>query len=465
MRLIIEAHLVDDEGSTARIQLSTIDRASTTDPLGMSLAEGKALLAAAQQYLVNSQCQGIASAHAHCERCDARLGLKGWHQRQIKTVFGLVNVQSPRVRHCRCANKPAGASFSPLTLVVPTSMTPELEYLQVKWAAHLSYAAATALLSEVLPTADTISVSGVQRRVRVVGAALEHESSRAALSVTGAQHDQEPAQLAALAVDSAWLKHCHPYPHQGRHVNLVAGRACFEGGKTRLYAYVHNQVASAATRLDQFLTASGVGQNDRVTIFTDGAGEFAKAVHGASWPTCRILDWFHIAMKFRAIDLTAGSRRDLLAPSGRNLCEEIASCKWLVWHGKATKAVARLKHICKAFEMVAGEPFFTLWMNLDRLIGYLESNDRYLVNYRRRHYKGLPISSSIAESAVNEVVSWRMAKKRQMRWSDEGAHLLAQVRVRAINGDLYPRAFATPLRPPKPFHKPSNDAYFVLKAA
>jgi hypothetical protein len=58
-----------------------------------------------------------------------------------------------------------------------------------------------------------------------------------------------------------------------------------------------------------------------------------------------------------------------------------------------------------------------------------------------------------------------MAKKRQMRWSYEGAHLLAQVRVRVINGDPYPRAFATPLRPPKPFHKPSNDAYFILKAA
>ena len=107
----------------------------------------------------------------------------------------------------------------------------------------------------------------------------------------------------------------------------------------------------------------------------------------------------------------------------------------------------------------------TLWLNLGRLIGYLESNDRYLVNYRRRHYKGLPISSSIAESAVNEVVSWRMAKKRQMRWSDEGAHPLAQVRVHVINGDLYPRAFATPLRPPKPFHRSNDDAYFELKAA
>ena len=87
-------------------------------------------------------------------------------------------------------------------------MTPELEYLQVKWAAHLSYAAATALLSEVLPIADTISVSGVQRRVHVVGAALEHESARAAFSAVRPQHDHAPEQLAALAVDSAWLKHC-----------------------------------------------------------------------------------------------------------------------------------------------------------------------------------------------------------------------------------------------------------------
>ena len=138
---------------------------------------------------------------------------------------------------------------------------------------------------------------------------------------------KEPAPLTALAVDSAWLRHCHPPRRQGRHVNLVVGRACFEGGETRLYAYVHNQVPSAATRLDRFLTSSGVGHNERVTIFTDGGGEFEKAVSGASRPTCRILDWFHIAMKFRAIDLTASNHPNLLAPNGRNLCDEIASCK------------------------------------------------------------------------------------------------------------------------------------------
>ena len=64
------------------------------------------------------------------------------------------------------------------------------------------------------------------------------------------------------------------------------------------------------------------------------------------------------------------------------------------------------------------------------------SNRRTLVNYGARHRKGLPISSSIAESAVNQVVSHRMAKKQQMRWTDEGAHYLAQVRVAVLNREF-----------------------------
>jgi len=54
--------------------------------------------------------------------------------------------------------------------------------------------------------------------------------------------------------------------------------------------------------------------------------------------------------------------------------------------------------------------------------------------------------SSIAESAVNEVVSLRCAKKRQMRWTNKGAHLLVQVRVAVLNGDLKMREMPEPRR-------------------
>jgi hypothetical protein len=38
------------------------------------------------------------------------------------------------------------------------------------------------------------------------------------------------------------------------------------------------------------------------------------------------------------------------------------------------------------------------------------------------------------ESTVNYVVSKRMVKKQQMKWSQRGAHLLLQIRTRVLNG-------------------------------
>jgi len=37
---------------------------------------------------------------------------------------------------------------------------------------------------------------------------------------------------------------------------------------------------------------------------------------------------------------------------------------------------------------------------------------------------------------MNLVVGHRMAKKQQMRWTDEGAHCLAQVRVAILNEEF-----------------------------
>jgi hypothetical protein len=39
---------------------------------------------------------------------------------------------------------------------------------------------------------------------------------------------------------------------------------------------------------------------------------------------------------------------------------------------------------------------------------------------------------------VNQVVSKRMVKKQQMRWTQRGAHLLLQVRTQVLNDDLRP---------------------------
>ena len=73
---------------------------------------------------------------------------------------------------------------------------------------------------------------------------------------------------------------------------------------------------------------------------------------------------------------------------------------------------------------------------LDELFAYLERNEGSTIAYGKHYREHKPISTAMAESAVNQVVNARMCKSQQMRWTPRGAHLLAQVRCAVINGDL-----------------------------
>ena len=64
----------------------------------------------------------------------------------------------------------------------------------------------------------------------------------------------------------------------------------------------------------------------------------------------------------------------------------------------------------------------------------IEKNVGDILNDGERYRNGEAISSAIAESAVNQVISTRLVKQ-QMRLSPEGAHLLLQVRTHVRNDD------------------------------
>jgi hypothetical protein len=68
--------------------------------------------------------------------------------------------------------------------------------------------------------------------------------------------------------------------------------------------------------------------------------------------------------------------------------------------------------------------------------GYIRANATWIPNYGERYRQGEAISNAFVESTVNQVVSKRMVKKQQMRWTPQGAHLLLQVRTRVLNDDL-----------------------------
>jgi hypothetical protein len=86
------------------------------------------------------------------------------------------------------------------------------------------------------------------------------------------------------------------------------------------------------------------------------------------------------------------------------------------------------------------------------LLGYLERNRAALVHYAARRRRGEPISTAFVESAVDEIVAKRMAKKQQMRWNKATMQPLLDVRTVVLN-DMLEDAF----RQRYPGFRPAND--------
>jgi hypothetical protein len=182
MRLIIEARLEGVETSeTEATTVAVVERKDrSVADLGLTLVEGRTLLAEVQSLLVLEQTAGWMESQLACHRCGSMLAHKDDRSIVLRTVFRKLDVPSPRLWACRFAANQGQPrrSGSPLCKAIQQRVTPELEYLQAKWAAHLAYRQATELLREVLPLDKGISFGSTRRRILAVGSALDAQIKR-----------------------------------------------------------------------------------------------------------------------------------------------------------------------------------------------------------------------------------------------------------------------------------------------
>ena len=153
----------ETRGATAAaVTLAVVEqRNGSLAELCLTLAEGRDLLAEAQLALVSQQIGGWMTGQTHCRQCGSALSHKDTRPIVLRTVFVKVEVSSPRLWGCGCRTKRGvpRRSVSPLCKALPSRVTLELEYLQVKW---------TALLREVLPLDKGISYGSTRQRILVV---------------------------------------------------------------------------------------------------------------------------------------------------------------------------------------------------------------------------------------------------------------------------------------------------------
>jgi hypothetical protein len=116
--------------------------------------------------------------------------------------------------------------------------------------------------------------------------------------------------------------------------------------------------------------------------------------------------------------------------------KELERLKWNLWHGNIHKALQIVEDLEHALDLEENSQEQRKLLKALREFGtYITANRAFIPNYGDRYWHGETISTGFVESAINQVVSKRMVKKQQMRWTDRGAHLLLQVRTRVLNED------------------------------
>jgi hypothetical protein len=221
---------------------------------------------------------------------------------------------------------------------------------------------------------------------------------------------------------------------------LIVGRSIPQDRAPRYIGLVHGYDRKPKRRLFDLLQQQGLQANQDVTFLTDGGEEVRSLTELVTPEAEHVLDWFHIAMRLTVLEQYARGVAHHDEEQGAQLLNDLERTKWLLWHGnyhRAQQHADDLRDDVKGLEM--DYPHLSKFArSAHEFAVYIRSNSGSLINYGERFRSGERISSAMAESTVNAVVSKRFAKRQQMQWTKRGAHLLLQTRTRALHGTLRP---------------------------
>ena len=451
--------VVNDSGHEQVQEVARIERDEVRmETLGLTLAEGKLILKRIQEGVVQEQIQEALLRRRSCRDCGKVCHSKGHHDITIRTLFGNIELQSPRLEHCRCQPH-AEKSFSPLQAILPEHTSPEMLYLEVKWSSLLPYEVGCDLLHDVAPVNEKLSAcDDAQSPVRSAERMEQELGEERSCLIEGSEEDWEqlpiPDGPLTVGLDGGFVR----ARHKRGCFEVLAGKSVLEFQRDdpeaekskKCFGFVQTYDGKPRRRLFELLKSQGMAMNQQVTFLSDG-GDDVRQIQQYLNPEAEYwLDWFHITMRIMVMKQMAkglaneqkaaaetGSQQ-AEAPAQKSIEKELQSLKWNLWHGNVERALERIEDLQWDLEFTVGksENQNKLLKQLREFDTYIRNNQDYNPNYGERYRNGERIATSFVESTVNQLVSKRMVKRQQMQWTERGAHLLLQTRTRALNGEL-----------------------------
>src|SRR3954467_3641347 len=326
------------EGLGRSVDVMVIDRPGDLGDiaaLGLTLAQGKRLVALVQQEIVTAQSRDHAARL--CRSCGAACRVKDYRPHQIATVFGQVTLRLPRFRCAGCGGAEAGHGWP-----AHCRSTPELDQLQAHLATLVPYRIAAGVVEHFLPVEARITHETLRGCTLKLG-----EEVRDAAAVQPAV----AASAITVSVASTYIRSCEDGQ---RHLEL--GNVETVNGARQVFAAVARTDTAIETLIRRSLAEVGTTADTELTAFTDGCCGLRSILVDAGVTAPPGLDWFHIAMRLRHAEQVAGSL-PAVTPEREHakaaIVTEVDRLRWRIWNGRAKDAriaLDRVRLVMAAFQ-------------------------------------------------------------------------------------------------------------------
>lgn len=405
---VVERKVVDDK---------EIAPVKSIYELGLRHKEQINLLQKLQDVVLTSQTKYLKEDIKFCPKCGHKVCKQGYEKCNFHSVFTDHEVKTQRLQCGKCNWR----STPSIKSLFGTSIHPDLAKIQSELGGTHSYRESEKILD--LQSASKRAINNhdrVKHIVSHIGKEIEIENRQLDIS----DIKVEAADNLIVQVDGGHLKSVEKNQRSFEVMASIIYKPESVGkieGQDRGKIYNKNCTASAlndnqeSIKRDTLIAAvrQGMTEDTEITAICDGANNCWSVIDYLR-SYCKnilpILDWFHIAMRFKNTAVPKSKR------------EDFDKIKWHLWHDNPTEAINKL-------DIMIAELPIKYHKKIKDLITYIDNNREYIVNYEDHHNNHRVFTSNVAESNVESLINQRCKCQQHMIWSREGVQPLLQVRA------------------------------------
>lgn len=370
--------------------------------LGFRHSEQIDLLRHIQQQLLDKQSVYLKDDLSACPDCGGKLYKSGYVKSDFHAVFTDHKVAASRqiCKLCKWTSIPSMRSL------FGDSAHPDLVKVQCEFGSNHTFRDSQKLMNLIANTdRSTNSHDRIKRMTEIVGQHIAEHPDAMPTDIKPAEHlyvQVDGGHIATVEQGKRSFEVMTSVVFDAKNIEYTGGKSKKDGKTSTARGRLTGKHCAASALLDnrdvmnqQTINAAikqGMTSKTKMTALCDGAvncWSIVDSLEGHCQSIERILDWFHIAMKFQNTRL-----------GQEDMNEQLSGAKWYLWNGLSDKAIERLRSI---FDDLKDDEKKREKVQL--LLAYIENNADFLINYQKRKDAGLIFTSQMVESTVESLIN------------------------------------------------------------